>query len=334
LLKDTEGRSEELWIPCLHRLAVRKGDRVIVRRAGDVIPQVARVVSNKRAPGTRKVVLPMGCPSCGSPIVRSEEEVVARCSALAQDCPGQSKEGLKHFASRLALDIDGLGDKLMEQLVEAELVKDASDLFGLTQVQLASLERMGERSAANLIAALERSKSTTLARFIYALGIRDVGEATAQNLAGAFGTLQTLQAADLAALEAVPDVGPIVAAHVHKFIGAQANVALLQRLLDSGLQWPDVPVVSASVPLAAGPLAGQTWVLTGALEVMSRDAAKQALQALGAKVASSVSKKTSYVVAGPGAGSKLAKAETLEVAVLDEKQLLAVLEDPNGALQS
>jgi DNA ligase (NAD+) len=316
------------------RLDVRKGDRVIVRRAGDVIPQVARVVSDKRARGTRKVVLPKGCPSCGSPIVRSEEEVVARCSALAQDCPAQSKEGLKHFASRLALDIEGLGDKLMEQLVEAELVRDASDLFGLTQAQLASLERMGEKSAANLIAALERSKSTTLARFIYALGIRDVGEATAQNLAAAFGTLQTLQAANLAALEAVPDVGPIVAAHVHEFIGAPANVAMLQRLLDSGLQWPDVPVVSTSVPLAAGPLAGQTWVLTGTLEVMSRDAAKQALQALGAKVASSVSKKTSYVVAGPGAGSKLAKAEVLEVAVLDEAQLLAVLEDPDSALQS
>lgn len=317
----------------VERLDVRKGDRVIVRRAGDVIPQVARVISDKRAPGTRKVKLPDGCPSCGSEIIRTDEEAVARCSAPAQACPAQRKEGLKHFASRLALDIEGLGDKLVEQLVEAELVADASDLFALSVEQLAGLERMGEKSATNLVAALEQSKNTTLARFIYALGVREVGEATAQNLASAFGSLAGLQAADLEALEAVPDVGPIVAAHVFAFISEQKNQELLQRLVDAGLQWPDVPIVSAAEPQAAGPLAGQTWVLTGTLEVMPRGDAKQALQALGAKVAGSVSKKTTYVVAGPGAGSKLAKAEALAVTVLDEATLVAVLNDPSKALE-
>ena len=302
------------------RLDLRMGDTVTVRRAGDVIPQVMAVVAGKRVKGARRIKLPARCPSCGSPITRPDGEAVARCSAQAQDCPAQRKEGIKHFASRLALDIEGLGDKLVEQLVERGMVQDFSDLFHLRADALAELERMGEKSANNLVAAIARSRDTTLERFVYALGIREVGEATAAGLARAFGDIDALQAAQLPALEAVPDVGPIVAAHVHEYFEHASNTALIQRLLDAGVSWPAIELQSAPQPLA-----GQTWVLTGTLEAMARNDAKAALVALGAKVSGSVSKKTHQVVAGPGAGSKLDKATELGIPVMAEEEFIAFL---------
>jgi len=302
------------------RLDLHVGDTVMIRRAGDVIPQVMAVITAKRPKDAEPVSLPDGCPSCGSPIVRPEGEVVARCSAGPRTCPAQRKEGLKHFASRLALDIDGLGDKLVEQLVEADLVREPADLFRLGADTLAGLERMGEKSAANLVAALERSRETTLARLIYALGIREVGTATAQNLASHFGSLEALMAADQAALEAVPDVGPVVAGHVHAYFRDDERRAAVEDLVEVGVHWPAPPGAGGPAPLA-----GETWVLTGSLESLSRDEAKERLQALGAKVTGSVSGKTDCVVAGPGAGSKLDKARKLDVPVLDEAEFLEIL---------
>jgi DNA ligase (NAD+) len=266
------------------------------------------------------VALPAGCPSCGSPIARAEGEAVARCTAGPRHCPAQRKEGLKHFASRLALDIEGLGDKLIEQLVEADLVREPADLFRLSKETLAGLERMGAKSAENLLMALERAKETTLPRFIYALGIREVGEATAQNLARHFGSLDGLVAASIEELEAVPDVGPVVAGHLHGYFADPERREAIADLLAVGVGWP--------APAGGGgpaPLVGQTWVLTGTLEAMSRDEAKERLQRLGAKVAGSVSAKTSVVVAGPGAGSKLDRAQALGVTILDEAAFLDLL---------
>lgn len=303
------------------RLDLHVGDTVMLRRAGDVIPQVMAVINARRPADATPVALPEACPSCGNPIVRPEGEVVARCSVGPRDCPAQRKEGLKHFASRLALDIEGLGDKLVEQLVEAELVREPADLFRLGKDQLVALERMGERSADNLLAALERSRRTTLARFIYALGIREVGTATAQNLAEHFGSLDALRNAEVAVLETVPDVGPVVASQVHAYFHSAEHAAAIDDLLAVGLSWPDVPAAGGPAPLA-----GQTWVLTGTLEAMTRDEAKDKLRQLGAKVAGSVSGKTDQVVAGPGAGSKLDKANSLGVPVMDEAALLDLLE--------
>ncbi len=304
------------------RLDVHVGDTVMVRRAGDVIPQVVSVIASKRPRRAEAVALPDACPVCGSAIVRIDDEAVARCSGGIQNCPAQRKESLKHFASRLAMDIEGLGDKLVEQLVEAGLVTEPADLYTLDAEALAGLERMGEKSAANLVAALERSKETTFARFIYALGIREVGEATALNLARHFGNLAALADADVATLELVDDVGPIVAAHIAAFFADPEARVVVERLVARGIVWPDAAPEGAT----AQPLAGQTWVLTGTLEAMTRDEAKARLQALGAKVTGSVSKKTTQVVAGPGAGSKLEKAETLEIPVMDEAGLLTFLE--------
>lgn len=307
------------------RLDLHEGDTVMVRRAGDVIPQVMTVIAAKRPDDARPVALPERCPSCGTPIVRPEGEVVARCPAGPRVCPAQRKEGLKHFASRGALDIDGLGERLVEQLVEADLVREPADLFRLDTATLAGLERMGERSARNLEQALERAKETTLARFIYALGIREVGEATAQNLASHFGSLEALMAASEADLEAVEDVGPVVAGHVHGYFHDPERLAAVRDLLAVGVHWP-----SPGAPAGAEgerPLAGQSWVLTGTLETMTRDEAKDRLQQLGAKVTGSVSGKTDVVVAGPGAGSKLARAQSLNVTVLDEAAFLAMLEE-------
>ncbi|MEQ8859346.1 MAG: NAD-dependent DNA ligase LigA [Pseudomonadales bacterium] len=304
------------------RLGLHIGDTVMVRRAGDVIPQVMAVIAAKRPKAAAAVVLPQSCPSCGNPIVRPEGEVVARCSVGPAECPAQRKEGLKHFASRLALDIEGLGDKLVEQLVEAGLVREPADLFRLSAETLAGLERMGEKSAANLVASLQRSRTTTLARFIYALGIREVGSVTAQNLARHFGSLEALMGAGIEELEAVADVGPVVAAHVHGYFQDPERRDAVQRLVDAGVTWP-APAGRAG----PAPLAGQTWVLTGSLEALTRDEAKERLQALGAKVAGSVSKKTTRVVAGPGAGSKLDKARSLEVEIMEEKDFLALLEE-------
>ena len=295
----------------VERLGVQIGDSVIIRRAGDVIPQVVRVASEGAS--REAIVLPDGCPVCGSEIERLEGEVVARCAG-GLICAAQRKEALKHFSSRKALDVDGLGEKLIEQLIERELVKTPADLFHLEAATLAELPRMGEKSAANLVASLDKSRNTTLARFIYALGIREVGEATAANLATHFGTLEALRAADQAALEAVEDVGPIVAAHIHTFFQQPTNNETLEALLACGLSWEEVEIGERHQPLA-----GQTWVLTGSLDSMTRDEGKARLQALGAKVAGSVSKKTAGVVAGEAAGSKLEKAMQLGLTVLDEE---------------
>lgn len=303
------------------RLGLKIGDTVMIRRAGDVIPQVMAVVAAKRPKGARAVKLPTRCPACDSPILRIDDEAVARCSGSINVCPAQRKEGLKHFASRLAMDIDGLGDKLVEQLVDSELVTTAADFYNLQMADVAQLERMAEKSAQNLIAAIDASRQTTFNRFIYALGIREVGEATALNLAQHFGTLDRLMNATMEDLESVADVGPIVASRINEFFAVAENVAVVERLA-AALEWP-AAVTKASV----APLAGQTWVLTGTLEQLTRNDAKALLISLGAKVAGSVSAKTHQVVAGPGAGSKLAKAEDLEVSVMDEAQFIVFLDE-------
>lgn len=296
----------------IKRLDVMIGDTVSIRRAGDVIPQVVSVHTELRPADAREIIFPEHCPVCGSDIERIEGEAVARCSGGLY-CAAQRKEALKHFASRKALDIDGLGEKLIVQLVDLDWVESPAALFHLTVEQLQSLPRMGEKSATNLVNALETAKSTTLARFIYALGIREVGEATAANLANHFGTLDAIQAAELEALEAVNDVGPIVAAHVHTFFRQPHNQETIAALIEAGITWQEAEVTQGPTPLE-----GQTWVLTGSLESMTRDEGKARLQALGAKVAGSVSKKTTCLVAGEAAGSKLTKAEQMGVEVVDE----------------
>ncbi|RAR63527.1 DNA ligase (NAD+) [Onishia taeanensis] len=301
------------------RLGVKIGDRVSIRRAGDVIPQVVRVIEEERPADAREIVFPSCCPVCESQIERLEGEAVARCSG-GLFCPAQRKEALKHFASRRALDIEGLGVKLIDALVERDWVTSPADLFTLSAQVLAGLPRMGEKSAANLVAALEKAKATTLSRFIYALGIREVGEATANNLARHFGSLEGLMAAEQADLEAVDDVGPIVAAHLHTFFRQPHNRETIEALIAQGLTWQEEAVSERPQPLT-----GETWVLTGTLENLTRDEGKARLQALGAKVAGSVSKKTACLVAGEAAGSKLTKATDLGVQVIDEAEFLSRL---------
>ena len=303
------------------RKDVRVGDTVIVRRAGDVIPEVAGVVLERRSPDARPFAMPETCPVCGSRVVRLEGEVVARCIGGLY-CRAQRQEAIRHFASRRALDIEGLGDKLVEQLVERDLVRNPADLYGLDVATLAGLERMGAKSAAKLVEALERSKTTTLARFLYALGIREVGEATALTLASHFGTLEALMAAGEERLRQVPDIGPVVAAAIRAFFQEPHNQAVIARLRAAGVRWPESEVKRA----IEQPLAGKIFVLTGTLESLTRDRASDRLRSLGAKVSGSVSKKTDYVVAGREAGSKLDKARELGVTVLDEAGLLALLE--------
>ena len=303
------------------RMDLRVGDTVVVYRAGDVIPKVASVVLSRRPPRTRPFVMPTKCPVCGSDIIRLEGQAIARCSG-GLFCPAQRKEALKHFASRRAMDIEGLGDKLAEQLVDRGLVRDPSDLYQLTLEQLAGLERMARKSAQNLLDALEKSKTTTLARFLYALGIREVGETTAHSLAEHFGDLEAIENADLETLQAVPDVGPIVANSIYTFFRQPHNVEVIDRLLAAGIHWPKV---EAKKPESL-PLAGKIVVLTGTLQSMPRSEAKKRLQALGAKVTGSVSKKTDWVIAGEAAGSKLSKARELGVEVLDEARLLELLQ--------
>ncbi|MFP4610318.1 MAG: NAD-dependent DNA ligase LigA [Thiohalophilus sp.] len=297
----------------IDRLDVRVGDTVIIRRAGDVIPQVVSVVKSRREGKLKKYHLPKTCPVCGSQTVRHEGEAVTYCTGGLY-CAAQRKQALKHFASRRALDIDGLGDKLVDQLVDEDYVHDPADLFTLTKEQLIQLERMADKSAQNLIDALEKSRNTTLERFIYALGIHDVGEATARALANHFGSLNVLMQADKAALMAVPDIGPIVAESILTFFKQQHNQEVIDKLIQAGVTWEDIEVK----PAEELPLNGKTFVLTGTLEEMSRDEAKAALQALGAKVTGSVSKKTDYVVVGADPGSKADKAESLGVEILDE----------------
>ncbi|MCB1744187.1 MAG: NAD-dependent DNA ligase LigA [Gammaproteobacteria bacterium] len=316
----------------IDRKDVRVGDTVIVRRAGDVIPEVVRVVPELRPQGTEAYDLLSAvngqCPVCGALVERGEGEAAVRCSG-GLGCAAQRKESIKHFASRRALDIEGLGDKLVEQLVDNQLVETVADLFDLQRDALIALERMGEKSADNLLAAIESSRHTTFERFLYALGIRDVGESTAQTLARYFGDLEALMAADEEALMAVPDVGPVVASRIRAFFDEPHNQAVIERLR-ALLQWPAVEVQRPDVEQpseAAGPLAGKTVVLTGSLSELTRDEARDLLSALGAKVTGSVSKKTDLVVAGEKAGSKLDKAESLGIEIKDEAWLLSLRSD-------
>ncbi|MCG2577880.1 NAD-dependent DNA ligase LigA [Dechloromonas sp. XY25] len=313
----------------VRRKDVRVGDTVIVRRAGDVIPEVVAIVADKRP--TRELFggeplhppfeLPRVCPECGSAVVKGEDEAIARCTGGLY-CPAQRKQALWHFAARRAMDIEGLGDKLVDQLVEAGLVHTPADLYQLTVEQLANLERMGEKSAQNLVAAIAHSRQTTMARFIFALGIRNVGEATARDLAKHFGGLDALLAADVAALQLVPDVGPIVAQSIAAFFAEAHNREVIDGLRQAGVTWEE------GLPEQAGPqvLAGKTLVLTGTLPTLKRDEAKAMIEAAGGKVAGSVSKKTDFVVAGEEAGSKLEKAQELGVTVIDEAGLMKLLE--------
>jgi DNA ligase (NAD+) len=305
----------------VRRKDVRVGDTVIVRRAGDVIPEVVSVILERRPPDTVPVPLPQRCPVCESPVLRVEGEAVARCTG-GFTCRAQRQEALRHFASRRALDIEGLGDKLIEQLVEHEQLKSPADIYALSLAQLVQLERMGEKSATNLLEAIEKSKHTTLPRLLFGLGIRDVGEATALALARHFGTLERLMEADAATIQQVPDVGPIVAAHVAAFFASADHRRVIKVLQAKGVEWPQMP----AAPAAADPLAGKTFVLTGTLTSLTREEATEALSARGAKVSASVSKKTHYVVAGAEAGSKLTKARELGVRVIDEPELLRLLD--------
>lgn len=305
----------------VERIGVHIGDTVIVRRAGDVIPQVVRVLEDQRPADARPVTLPEACPVCGSAVERVDGEAVSRCTGGIH-CDAQRREALKHFVSRRALDIEGLGEKLIDALLEKGLLHTPGDIFELTADQLVELDRMGEKSASNVIAAIESSKQTTLPRFLYALGIREVGVTTAANLAQHFGGLEKLWNASEEALLEVDDVGPKVAAHVRHFFEEPNNRLEIERLVGLGIVWPDPAPASGSMPLA-----GQTWVVTGKLEALSRDEAKDYLQRLGAKVAGSVSAKTTQLVAGPGAGSKLKKATDLDVPVMDETQFLEVLRE-------
>lgn len=302
------------------RLGIKIGDTVIVRRAGDVIPQIIKVVLERRPESALDIVFPDHCPVCHSPVTKIEGEVVARCSG-GLICSAQRKQAIKHYAARKAMDIEGLGDKLVEQLVDQGLINSVDDLYQLKLQQLVDLERMGQKSANNVLQALEKSKATTLPRFLYALGIREVGEATAHSLAKHFCHLASLQAASIDELKSVPDVGPVVARFVYDFFHDENNLAVVKSLLDYGINWPDV----VSVDDQRLPLFGQTWVLTGSMEVMGRAEAKEKLQLLGAKVAGSVSAKTNCVVAGQSAGSKLKQAEALLLPVLSEQQFLELL---------
>lgn len=308
------------------RLGVMVGDTVIIRRAGDVIPQVVAVVLEKRPSDAAEITFPSSCPVCGADIERIEGEAIARCSG-GLFCAAQRKEAIKHFASRKALDIDGLGTKIIEQLVDAQLVKTPADLFALTYADLLTLERMGDKSVTKLLASIDQARATTLPRFLYALGIREIGEATANNLAQHFLTLEAVLAAEIPELLEVADVGEIVAKHLYYFVRQPDNQAVINALVQSkaeggaAIHWPKI----ISPPASAQPLAGQTFVLTGTLNQLSRSQAKAALQALGAKVAGSVSAKTSCVVAGDAAGAKLVRAQELEIPILDEPGLQALL---------
>ncbi|MEZ5452712.1 MAG: NAD-dependent DNA ligase LigA [Thiothrix sp.] len=303
----------------IERKDVRIGDTVIVRRAGDVIPEVARVIVERRPQNARQIEMPTHCPVCGSDVQRPDGEAVFRCTGGLY-CPAQVKEAIKHFASRKAMNIDGLGDKLVEQFFEQGLIRHVDDLYRLQAEQVAALERMGDKSADNLVKALEKSKATTLERFIFALGIREVGEATAKTLARHFGSLETLQTAEEETLKRVPDVGPVVAANIAQFFGETHNRDTIQHLRELGVHWQNY----AAQPPEALPLAGKTYVITGTLS-RSRDEIKVDLEALGAKVAGSVSKKTTALIAGENAGSKLDKAQSLGVAVIGEDALSVLL---------
>ncbi|MDG6461545.1 NAD-dependent DNA ligase LigA [Glaesserella parasuis] len=301
----------------IERLGIAIGDTVIIRRAGDVIPQIVGVVAERRLDNAKKIAFPTACPVCNSAVVRVEGEAVARCTG-GLFCGAQRKEALKHFVSRKAMDIDGVGEKLIEQLMERELIHTPADLFKLDHTTLMRLERMGEKSANNALQSIEKAKNTTLARFLFALGIRDVGESTAQNLANHFGTLDAIRQADLDTLKQVQDVGEVVANRLFQFWQEPHNVEVVEDLIAQGVKWQDV------VPqeIADNPLKDKTVVLTGTLTQLTRDQAKALLQQLGCKVSGSVSSKTDYLIAGEKAGSKLAKAQELGVKILSEDELI------------
>ena len=307
----------------VRRKDVHVGDTVIVRRAGDVIPEVVRVVPGTRGPQARAFVMPAQCPECGSAVVRLPDEAIARCTG-GLVCPAQRKQSLLHFAGRRAMDIEGLGEKLTDQLVDAGIVHTPADLYKLGVAKLAALERMADKSAANVVAAIEQSKATTLARFIFALGIRHVGEATAKDLARHFGALDPLLDADEAALLEVPDVGPVLAESIARFFAEPHNREVIAQLRAAGVHWRD-QAPQRAVP---GRLAGLTFVLTGTLPTLAREEAKALIEGQGGKVAGSVSAKTNYVVAGTEAGSKLTRAQELGIAVLDEDGLRQLLAPP------
>ena len=312
----------------IRRKDVRVGDSVVVRRAGDVIPEVVRVLTEKRTPSARAFVMPETCPVCGSAVRKAEDEAVARCSAGLY-CPAQRKQALLHFAGRRAMDIEGLGDKIVDQLVERGLVRTPSDIYArLSAEMLAGLDRMAEKSAANLIEAIAKSRRTTLARFVFALGIRNVGETTAQDLARYFGGIEAIMAANAETLQQVPDVGPVVAQSIAGFFAEPHNRAVVRALLDAGVRFEE------SAPLKVdtqGPIFGKTFVLTGAMPTLTRDDATRRIRDCGGKVAGSVSKKTDYVVAGADPGGKHAKAVELGVEILDEAGLLKLLQQSGGS---
>lgn len=305
----------------IERLEVMVGDEVVIRRAGDVIPQVVSVIKERRPGTAREIIFPEACPVCGSHVERIEGEAVTRCTG-GLVCQAQRKEALKHFVSRKALDVDGLGDKVIEQLVDREMVETPADLFKLSAGVLTVLERMGPKSATNVVNALEKSKLTTLPRFLYSLGIREVGEATAANLAQHFKSLDLIQVATEEQLIEVQDIGVIVAKHITTFFGEEKNQVVVQDLLNQGINWPEIAAPQEGVEL---PLEGKVVVLTGTLSQLGRSEAKEALQNLGAKVTGSVSKKTDILFAGENAGSKLAKAQELGVEVKTEQDLLNLM---------
>ena len=305
----------------IERLGVAIGDTVIIRRAGDVIPQITGILLERRPADAKPIIFPENCPVCGSTIVRIDGEAVARCTG-GLFCDAQRKEALKHFVSRKAMDIDGVGDKLIEQLVDRELLHTPADLFRLDKITLMRLERMGEKSAQNALNSLEKSKKTTLARFIFALGIRDVGEATALNLANYFKTLDAIRNADQEQLKEVQDIGEVVAMRVYLFWQEAHNVSVVEDLLAQGIHWDAIE----QQEISDNPLKGKSVVLTGTLTKMSRDQAKAYLQQLGCKVSGSVSSKTDYLIAGEKAGSKLSKAQELGIQVLSEDEFLTLVE--------
>jgi DNA ligase (NAD+) len=308
----------------VRRKDVRVGDTVVVRRAGDVIPEVVRVVTELRPAHTRPFQMPEECPVCHSRVLREEGKAVTRCSG-GLFCPAQRKQAIRHFASRRAMDIDGLGEKLVEQLVDRGLVQTVADLYHLTHEQLAGLERMADKSADNLLAGIERSKDTTLPRFLYALGIPEVGQATAQTLAAHFGSLEAVMNADEESLMGAPDVGPVVARDIATFFREARNRAVVRSLLQAGIRWEE-----GRRELGGKPLEGKTFVLTGTLAALTREQARERLQALGATVTDSVSRKTDYVVAGASPGSKLDKARALGVEILDERGFLQLIGEAAG----
>jgi DNA ligase (NAD+) len=303
----------------IERLDVRVGDTVVIYRAGDVIPKVDRMIPSLRPEHTKKFHMPKRCPVCDSEVERREGEAITRCTG-GLFCAAQRKNSIKHFNSRRAMDVDGMGDKLVDQLVDKDLIHDAADMFTLSKEQLAGLERMADKSAQNILDALEKSKSTTLARFIYALGIRDVGEATAQALASYLGDLDDLMKADEEALQEIPDVGPVVANSIVRFFHQTHNREVIDKLIKAGVHWPKVEKIQPQ----ALPLKGKSFVITGTLSV-KRDELKDRLQSLGAKVTGSVSKSTDYVVVGEDPGSKYEKAKQLGIAILDESAISKML---------